>query len=67
MREAFAAVGEDLIVLGFLGELSLVDGATEKIGEGQYKDLEAFGPYEVTRELMFQDEYDEQNTGQQHG
>ena len=67
LRETSTSAEEDLIVLGFSGDLFLIEPATEKIVEGQYSELEAYGPFQVTRELMFPEELDEQSTGQQHG
>lgn len=67
IRETSASSKEDLVVLGFTGEIFLIEPATEKLVEGQYSELGVFGPFQVTRELPFPDEIDEQSTGQQHG
>jgi len=57
MRETSASAEEDLVVLGFSGELFFIDPYTEKLVKGQYPELEAFGPFQVTKELTFPDEF----------
>lgn len=55
-RENAAEDGNKVLLLDFAGDAYQVDPRTEKKYPVQYKDLRAFGPFEVTRDLKFPDE-----------
>jgi hypothetical protein len=59
MREVFTREDEDIVVMGFCGELFLVDPDTEGILKGDYDELKAYGPFQVTKEMKFPNEVDE--------
>jgi hypothetical protein len=59
--------GEDLIVLDFNGSVLLVETGKRGQIKGSYADLAAFGPFEVTRELVFPDEKPDPKSGKLHG
>jgi len=67
MREQISKAGEDLILLGFSGIFYLVNPSTEEISEINADDLESFGPFKITKELVFPDEMKDSTTGKQHG
>jgi hypothetical protein len=48
--------GQKLVLLDFFDQVLLVDPENEEIIECQYNDLEAFGPFEIIRELPFPDD-----------
>ena len=56
MRERAAEESEKIVLLGFSGEVNLIDPRTEEKIQVEYKELSAFGPFEITRELRFPDE-----------
>lgn len=55
-REKAAEENDKIVLLDFAGDVHLVDPETEKKYQVQFKELSAFGPYEITRELRFPDE-----------
>jgi hypothetical protein len=59
MRQTSANNKEDLVVMGFSGELFFIESRTEEIKSGQYSELEAYGPFKVAREMSFPDEIDD--------
>lgn len=59
MREESDREHEPLVVLDFSGRVCLVDPATEELSFSRYSDLEAFGPFLITRDLTFPDELDD--------
>ena len=56
MRGKAGENDEKIVLLGFSGDTYLIDPETEQNYEVEYKELGAFGPYEITRELQFPDE-----------
>ena len=52
-RQKAADESEMVVLLGFSGDVHLIDPLTEEEYPVQYKDLKAFGPFEITRELRF--------------
>jgi hypothetical protein len=56
MRETAAEENEQIILLKFTGEVYSIDPGTEKEYQVEYKELSAFGPYEITRDLRFPDD-----------
>ena len=52
-RQKAAEESEMVVLLDFTGSVHLIDPLTEKEYPVQYKDLMAYGPYEITRELRF--------------
>ena len=56
MRGKAAENDEKIVLLGFSGDAFLIDPETGQEYEVEYKELGAFGPYEITRELQFPDE-----------
>lgn len=56
VREEADSRGELLAVLDFQGGVGLIDPVTERKSPVSYRDLEAFGPFAVARELPFPDE-----------
>jgi hypothetical protein len=67
MRQNSANNKEDLVALGFAGELFLIDPTTEEVRSGQYSELEAYGPFKIAREMSFPDEIDDLSGRQKHG
>jgi hypothetical protein len=65
IRDVSAGKSMDLVVLGFSGELLMIDPVTEKVSEGNFPDLAKFGPFLAARDLKFPDEIDLPTTGQQ--
>lgn len=55
-RQKAAEENEMIVLLGFTGDVHLIDPLTEADNPVQYKDLTAYGPFEITRELRFPDE-----------
>jgi len=55
-RENAADENEKVLLLDFTGDVYEVDPLTEKKYPVQYKDLSAYGPFEITRDLKFSDE-----------
>lgn len=53
MRERAEDENENIVLLGFSGEVYLIDPRTEEKIQVEYKELSAFGPFEITRELRF--------------
>lgn len=47
---------EQILLLDFSGDVYVIDPQAERINQVEYKDLPAFGPYQITRELQFPDE-----------
>lgn len=47
---------KEIIMLGFSGEVYSIHPRTHQLDRVGYKELAAFGPYEITRELQFPDE-----------
>jgi hypothetical protein len=56
VRAQAADKNEEIILLGFSGEVNSIDPGTQQLYQVEYKELAAFGPYEITRELQFPDE-----------
>lgn len=56
VRLKASAKEEEVILLDFSGKVFAIDPQTERINQVEYKDLPAFGPYEITREMQFPDE-----------
>jgi hypothetical protein len=59
-RKKAALSGQNLILLDFSGKVFRVDPDNEELIECHYNDLDAFGPFEITRELLFPDEEEHQ-------
>jgi hypothetical protein len=57
VREEAAARGESVLVLDFQGGAGLIDPVTEKVSSVGFRDLPAYGPFAVARELPFPDEF----------
>ena len=55
-RETAAKEDENLVLMDFSGNVFLIDPQTEEKSQVQYKELSAFGPFEITRELRFPNE-----------
>lgn len=55
-RETAAEESEKIVLLGFSGDVFMIDPQTEEKYQVEYKELSAFGPFEITRELRFPDE-----------
>jgi hypothetical protein len=53
IREQAAEEHKKIVMLGFYGGAFLVDPLTEEKIQVEYKELSAFGPFEITRELRF--------------
>jgi hypothetical protein len=64
MREKSASMGEQLVLLDFSGAVQLIDPVNEKATSCHYHELEAFGPFQVTREMAFPDEKEAHGNGQ---
>lgn len=56
VRDNTAEESDQIVLLGFSGEVYLIDPLTEGKHQVEYKELSAFGPFEITRELRFPDE-----------
>ncbi len=56
VREQAAAAGESVILLDFYGKAFLIDPLSEDNREEVFNQLEAFGPFKVTKDLVFPDE-----------
>jgi len=56
VREKALEEQEEIVLLGFSGEVYLIDPKSEEKYRVEYKELGAFGPFEITRELRFPDE-----------
>lgn len=67
MREQISSADEDLILLEFSGLFYLVDPSTEEVSDINADDLDSFGPFRITKELVFPDEMKDSTTGKQHG
>lgn len=52
-RYKAAKENEMIVLLGFAGDVRLIDPVTEEDNPVQYSDLRAYGPFEITRELRF--------------
>ncbi len=55
-RENASEENEKVVLMDFSGDVYLIDPVTEEKYPVQYKELRAFGPFEITRELRFPDE-----------
>ena len=55
-RQKAAEESEMVVLVGFSGDVHLIDPRTEDQYPVQYKDLKAYGPFEITRELRFPEE-----------
>jgi hypothetical protein len=56
MRDKAVEASEKVILLDFLGDAYAIDPRTEDEYQVEYKELSAFGPFEIARELRFPDE-----------
>lgn len=56
VRAEAVDMNEEIILLGFSGEVYSIDPGTHEHYQVEYKDLAAFGPFEITRDLQFPDE-----------
>jgi hypothetical protein len=56
VRETAAEESDQIVLLGFSGDVHLIDPRTEKKYQVKYNELSAFGPFEVSRELRFPDD-----------
>lgn len=56
IRETALEESDQVVLLGFSGDVHLIDPQTEENYQVKYKELSAFGPFEITRELRFPDE-----------
>jgi hypothetical protein len=56
LRDQAAEQNEEIILLGFSGEVYSFHPGTEQLFQVEYRELAAFGPFEITRDLQFPDE-----------
>lgn len=66
LRDQCSRRSENLILISFSGIIHLVDPATENISEINPQDLDSFGPFKITNELVFPDEINDSTTGNEH-
>lgn len=67
MRDEAAKVGETIVLLGFSGQVYLVDPETEDQLKINPADLDSFGPFQIVKELVFPDETTGTARGKHHG
>jgi hypothetical protein len=60
MRDLAAEDGDWLVVLDFTGEVFQVDPVREHVRKVTFQDLAAYGPFQVTKQLMFPNEQHDQ-------
>lgn len=56
LRDEFARSDDKIILLDFIGNVFLVDPDSEALQKVRYEDLESFGPFSITKDLIFPDE-----------
>ena len=62
IRQKTAKKHHRLVLLGFKGQAYWIEPLTEERHQAAYEDLDAFGPFTITRELRFPDESASQDT-----
>jgi hypothetical protein len=60
MRGQVADAGENLTLLDFTGRVFRVNPISEQVREISYRDLENYGPFGITKDLIFPDEIQDQ-------
>jgi len=59
LRDENALAGDKIILLDFEGNVFVIDPESEISFQLSYEDLESFGPFSITKDLIFPDEYPE--------
>ena len=57
IRKEMAMSGDKIILLDFTEKIFIVDPETEQAREVDFEDLDSFGPFSITKDLIFPDEY----------
>jgi hypothetical protein len=63
IRDSTHIDGQQLVVMDFYESVYFVDPLTEKMTMTNYDDLDRYGPFEVTEDMLFSDEVDSAKSG----